>query len=55
MIEHAVIEVGTEKKAYALKHLASRGQLAGAFCDIVHHFQVTVDDQEFFPVRNPKA
>ena len=39
MIEHAIIEVATERKAHALKHLVTgRGQLAGAFCDIVSQF-----------------
>ena len=56
MIEHAVIEVATEKKGHALKHLVTgRGPLAGAFCDVVNQFQVLVDDRPFMILTNPKA
>ena len=55
MIEHAIIEVGSEKKAYDMCKIAKRGQLQGSFCEVVYHGQVSVDDQYFFPLRNPKA
>ena len=55
MIEHAIVEVAAERKADDMCRIAKRGALQGAFCEVVHHTQVTVDDQYFFPLRNQKA
>ena len=56
MVEHAVIEVATERKAHALRqNFTGKREPTGIFCDVVNQFSVTVDDRLFVTLRNPKA
>ena len=56
MVEHAVIEVATERKARALaKNFTGKRELTGSFCMVVNQFSVTIDEKLFVTMRNPKA
>jgi len=55
MIEHAIIEVGSERKAYSLRSLINnKGPQSGVYCELVNQYQITVDEFPFIPIRSIK-
>ena len=53
MIEHAILEVACERKAYNLRNLINnKGQQTQVCCVLANQFQITVDDFQFILLRN---
>lgn len=53
MIEHSIIEVACERKAFSLRNLINnKGPQSGVFCELSTPFQITVDDFAFVPMRS---
>ena len=44
MVEHAIIETGSEREAISLNRLVASKQQQQVFCSVVHAYQVTIDD-----------
>lgn len=53
MIEHSIIEVACERKAFSLRNLINnKGHQSGVFCELSSPLQITVDDFPFAPMRS---
>ena len=53
MIEHAILEVACERKAFSLKNLVNKNEhKSGVYCALVGQYEITVDEFPFIPLRN---
>jgi len=56
MIEHSIIEVACERKAFSLRNLINnKGHQSGVYCELSSPLQISVDDFAFTPMRSVTA